>query len=565
MKRMSRFILVALVAVLALSMGISAAAQDENILVIGWEQEPPLLTPRSDLAFGAQLQNFYARGLWDWDVNREIFPIMVEEIPSPENGMVETLENGNTKVTYKLREGLLWSDGEAITSADCAFWHELTMDPTTGTFQRGSYVDVVESFEVIDDLSFSITYNVPFPDYTSQSTATCSYPEHVLRPALEADGTIDNSPYFTPDGVNAGATVGYGPYVISEWIVGDSIRFEANPNWDGQAPAFDVVITRFILDTAQMQNALSAGEIDVAFNFSNDFVEGYQAIDGVEVFGTPGVFGDALWMNYGNNTGPIADAMADKNVRIALVASIDRPTLAEQLVGPGTIIPKAWHPETYWPEDLGMIEYDPEMAAQLLDEAGWVDADGDGIREKDGVPLVISFFTTDAQLRGDFQIAIQEYWSAVGIGATLQPVPAAILFGSYLENGILSTGAFDVAIFALSASALSPYADAPEWFGCDGVPTAEDPNGSNGWGSCSPEYDALDLEVGRTVDPAARLELAQEAIREFVDEQFWHGLYLRQTWYAINTSAVDPATARDVGTLSSNYFNKIEFWAPPAA
>jgi peptide/nickel transport system substrate-binding protein len=562
MKRTIRFMLVGLIAVLALSLGISASAQDSKILVIGWEQEPPLLSPRTDMAFGSLLTNFYARGVWDWDYDRNIFPVMVEEIPSPENGMVETLEAGNTRVTYKLREGLKWSDGEPITSADCAFWHEIMIDPTKGTFQRGSYNDVVESFEVIDELTFQLTYNAPFPDYTSQSTATCGFPAHVLAPAVEAEGTIDNSPYFTPDGVNAGVTVGYGPYVIKEWIVGESIRFEANPNWDGQKPGFDTVIVRFILDSAQMQNALSTGEIDVAFNFSDDFVEGYQAIDGVEVFGTPGVFGDALWINYGNNTGPLAEALADVNVRIAIIAAIDRATLAEQLIGPGTDVPKAWHSSAFWPDDLEAVAYNPELAAQLLDEAGWMDSNGDGIRDKDGVDFVLRFYTTDRQIRKDYQIAIQEYWNAVGIAAQLQPVPASVLFADYLEGGILDTGAFDIAIFALSAGALSPYADAPEWFGCDGIPTPENPNGNNGWGSCSPEFDALDKLVGTTVDPAERLALAQDAIRAFVGEQFWHGLYLRQTWYAINGNVVDVASARGVGTLSSNYFNQIEKWVP---
>jgi len=407
-----------------------------------------------------------------------------------------------------------------------------------------------------------MTYNAPFPDYLSQSTATCAYPEHILRPALEADGTIDNAAYFTPDGVNAGAAVGYGPYVIKSWTVGDSVVFEANPNWDGQAPAFTTVIAKFILDSAQMQNALAAGEIDAAFNFSDDFVEGYQAIEGTEVFGTPGVFGDAVWLNYGNNKSPIAPAMADVNVRTALIAAIDRRTLAEQLVGPGTGVPKAWHAEAYWPEDLGFVEYNVDEANRLLDEAGWIDSDGDGLRDKDGVPFVIRFFTTDRQIRKDYQIAIAEYWTAVGVGSQLLPVPASILFAGYLERGILSNGDVDATIFALSAGALTPYADAPDWFGCDGIPSAEDPNGSNGWGSCVPEFDAADKLVGTTVDPVERLAIAQDGIRAFTAATFWNGLYLRQTWYAINSTVVDPASAKDVGTLSSNYFNRIEYWMP---
>lgn len=556
MKRTFRFMVVGLM-LLAMSLGIVANAQDGSVLVIGWEQEPPLLSPRSDLAFAALMTNFYGRDVWNWDVNRQIYPEMVEEVPTVANGMVTTLENGATQVTYKLREGMVWSDGTPITTDDCLLTHELMMDPTKATFQRGTYPEVVESFEVVDDTTFVLTYNAPWPDFQSDSYATCgTFPAHIFRPILEAEGNIDNAPFWSGQGV-----VGYGPYVFTEWIVGESVRFEANPLWDGQAPAFSTVILRMITDTAQMQNALEAGEIDVAFNFSDDLVPGYQAIENTEVFSTPGVFGDAIWMNYGNGGHP---ALADKNVRIAIVSAIDRKTLAEQLVGPGTEVPKAWHSSAFWPDDLGIVEYNVDEANRLLDEAGWVDTNGDGIRDKDGVEMILRFFTTDRQIRMDYQVAIQDYLSKVGIATQLLPVPATILFADYLERGILDTGDFDMAIFALSSGALSPFAGAPDWFGCDGIPTPENPNGNNGWGSCSPEFDALDLEVGTTVDPEARLAIAGEAIKAFVNEQFWHGLYLRPTWYAINTTVVDPATAKDVGTLSSNYFNKIEYWAPPS-
>lgn len=556
--KLLRILTLSLLLAVVLSVGIGMTqAQDGNTLVIGWEQEPPLLSPRTDMAFGALLLEFYARDLWNWDVNREIYPVMAETIPSPENGQVVTLENGNTQVTYKLRQDLKWSDGEAVTSADCAFAHEVFMNPEAMTFQRGSYPDVVESFEVVDDYTFVLTYNSPFPDYLTQSTASCVWPEHILRPVLEADGTLDNAPFWQGQG-----TVGYGPYVISEWRVGESMTFTANPNWGGEAPGFETVILRFILDSAQMQNAFEVGDIDVAFNFSDDLVESYQAVEGAEVFKTDGVFGDALWFNYGNNRGPIAAAMADVNVRTALVAAIDRATLAAELVGPGVNVPASWFSPAFVPEDVQPIVYDAAAAAELLDAAGWVDSNGNGTRDKDGVELIVRFFTTDRQIRKDYQVAIQQYWAEVGVGSQLFPVPAGVLFADYLERGILDTGDFDVSLFALSSGPLSPFADAPDWFGCDGIPTPEQPNGNNGWGSCSEEFDRLDLEVGRTVDPAKRLELAQEAIRQFRDMNFWHGLYLRPTWYAVSSAVVDAATAQDVGTLSSNYFNKIELWQP---
>lgn len=555
MKRLAPFMVLSLVLVVVLSLGLSiVSAQEEQVLVIGWEQEPTLLTPRQDMTFGSLLTNLYARDVWDWDVNRQIYPVMVEEIPTLENGLARTLENGNTQVEFHLRQNMVWSDGEPITADDCMFYHELQMNPGALTFQRGVYPEVVESVEKVDDYTLVLTYNRPYPDFQSSAYLSCYLPEHVFREMLDSEGNIDNHPYFQGQGV-----VGYGPYLFEEWQVGSQVSFVKNPLWDGQEPAFDRVIARFITETAQMLNALEVGEIDLAYNFADDIAEQYRGLANVEVWKTDGVYGDAIWMNMGNGGHP---ALEDVNVRKALIHAIDRVTLAEELVGPGTGVPKSWVPEAFWPEDLGFVEYNVDEANRLLDEAGWVDSNDNGTRDKDGMELILRFYTTTRQIRMDYQVVIQEYLTEVGVGTQLLPVPANILFGSFLERGVLNTGDFDLAIFALSSNALSPAFDAPTWFGCDGIPSAENPNGNNGWGSCDPEFDALDLQVLSTVDPVERLALAQEAQRHFFDMQFWHGLYLRPTWYAARTDRLDTSTMQDLGTLASNYFNKIEYWQP---
>lgn len=566
MKRVTRFIVLSLALILTMSLGFGlVSAQDEVVIVIGWEQEPSVLQPLTDMAFGALMQNFYQRDVWDWDTNREIFPIMVSEIPSFENGLVTENEEGNTVVTYTLNEGMSWSDGEPVTSADCAFWHEIMMDPTKGTIQRALYPEVVESLEVVDELTFVLTYNRPFPDFLTAATATCGYPSHILAPWVEENGTIDTAPYFRGEN-----TVGYGPYVLSDWVIGSTMTFTRNPFWGEndfeQAPAIDRVILSFITDTAQMQNAFEVGQIDLAFNFGDAFVPGYQAVANAEVFSTPGVFGDAIWVNVGNGGHPAFD---DPGVIDAIIHAIDRATLAEELVGPGVSVPKSWYAEQFWPEDLPLIEYDPERAVELLEEAGWVDTTGNGIRDKvvvEGqapVQLVLRFYTTDSQIRRDYQVFIQEYLAEVGIGTQIFSVPATIMFAPYAERGITRSGTFDLALFALSTGPLSPFANVNTWFGCGQTPSPENMGqGNNGWGFCDPEFDRLDLLVGETVDPEERLEFAWEAQRRLFEGRFWHGLYLRPTWYAVNGAEWDVSTMFDMGTLSSNYFNKVEFWEP---
>ncbi|HLV37662.1 MAG TPA: ABC transporter substrate-binding protein, partial [Spirillospora sp.] len=347
MKKFAQMMSMALVAVLlgTLAVGV-AGAQDEVVFVLGVDQEPPLLSPLNSLVQGGALEPFYARNVWDWDTDRNIYPIMVEEIPSIENGMVTENEQGNTVVTYKLREGMRWSDGEPITSADCEFGHLLYTDPSTSAnIGRADYANAVESFVVIDDLTFQLVYGQPYPDYAANefASARCRYPNHVLRPILEAEGSLDSASYFT-DGVGV---VGYGPYRLVEWNKGQSIVFEKNEFWDGQEPAIDRLIIRYIFETAQMKNAMETGEIDLAYLIADPQLPEYEAIPGVVTWNVPAVLADAVWVNTAEPGHP---ALHDVRVREAIAHAMDRPAMAEGVIGPGTLVPLSWYPPSLWYE-----------------------------------------------------------------------------------------------------------------------------------------------------------------------------------------------------------------------
>jgi peptide/nickel transport system substrate-binding protein len=545
---------VVLVMMLALVVGVTSA-QDDDVLVIAWEQEPPTLYPMVDMAFAAMIEFFYARGVWDWDYNLNIYPIMVTEIPSLENGMVTELEDGRTQVTYHLREGMMWSDGEPITARDCEFFHRVWSDRSvSANVQRDSYPEDVESFELVDDYTFTLTYQRAFPDFLTVSYNDCRYPRHVLEPILDAEGTLDNATYFQGEGV-----VGYGPYTFDEWIVGDTITLNANPNWDGTPPAIERVILKQIPDAAQMQSAFETGEVDMTFNWADNLLPGYQSVPGAATFKTPGVFIDAVWINVLDGH----PALQDIRVRQAIGYAMDRPAMAEGLVGPDLTIPKVYYHPRWQPDDLpDALPYDPDMANQLLDEAGWVDSDGDGIRDQDGSNLILRFFTTTRQVRMDYQVLIQEYLSAVGIGTQLLPVPATIMFDTYSNRGITGHRDYDLALYAFSNDPLSPYVPA-DTFTCSGIASPENLNGGNSSGWCDEEFDELNTLVGSTVDPAEREGYYHDAARRFQDAYFWHGLYVRDTWYAVNSERFDAASIEpNLGTLSSNYFNKIELFQP---
>lgn len=539
-------------------------AQEDDILVFGWEQEAQNLYPLNGLTYAGLLENFYARDLWDWDSSRTPYPIMVTELPTTENGMVAITDDGDTEVTIQLREGMLWSDGEAITAEDCQLWHEIRMDPSTSpNVSRATYPDIVSSFEILDELSFKITYSGAFPDYLGAAERPqCRYPEHIWGPILDEYGTLDDSPYFTAQE----PIVGYGPYRMVSWDIGVGWSFEVNEYWDGTVPAYERIEIRVITDDAQMRNSLATGAIDVAFGWSDDLQSVYAEIENIVTFSTPGVNSDALWMRtgeIGNDPEHGGDALNDERVRRAIVHAIDRVTLAEQLVAPGIEVPRSWYAPQWIPDDLPLLEYDPELAASLLDEAGWLLNEETGIREKDGITLDnLRLVTTENTLRNNYQLVIQEYLAEVGIGVDLQIVPAGTMFAGYTDRGTLTTYEWEMTIFFAESPSLSPGIN-PSSYTCGNEPSADNPTGFNVWQFCNPRWEEVNSLIQETFPGPERDALIAEAVTLRHEGYFWHGLRVRATWYAINTANVNVDGIQEgLGTQAFNWFHNIEYWQP---
>jgi peptide/nickel transport system substrate-binding protein len=592
-----------LVMVLSLVFGITKA-QDGKTIIIGWEQEPGAPALISSATFSALLDNFNARDVWAWEgAERKIYPVMVEEVPTPENGLVTTTDvmwdddqNPDTPdvagkapvVTYKLHAGMKWSDGEPVTADDCMFYHKLMMQPDpVDSFGRGFYPDVVAGAEKVDDLTVKLTYKVPWPDYQVDALLSCAVPAHINEKFMDSDGdgvfdaNFDQSPYGLSFQDVSGA-VGYGPFMLAEFNAGSNAKFVKNPNWGANAwekvPAFDTLITQFITQSEQMENAMEVGDIDVAFNFDG-VNNSYGDMANVNKFVTDTVYGDALWFNTGSKAHP---AMQDIRVRDALVAAIDRRTIANQFAGEGSdkLLLTSWFFPQWTSPNVKFREYDVDKARQLLTEAGWVDADGDegpdndsptarvskgvtlpdGTAVADGEQLILRFYTTPRVPRPDVQTVVAADLQKVGVATQIFVVNGAnVLFGSWASRSILYRGDYDMAIYALSAGPLSPNGSPPN-FHCSGIPSEANPSGQNNTWFCNEEYDKLDNQVATELDPAKRLELSYKATELFDSGNFWNMLFPRPEWYAVRTDVLDPASMQDMGTLASNYFNHIEDW-----
>jgi peptide/nickel transport system substrate-binding protein len=603
-KKYLRLVGLSLVLVFMLSLGFGAAqAQDTgSTLIIGWEQEPDLPEIISGSAFSEYLDEFYARDVWDWDTAREIYPIMVEEIPTLENGLVTTTEvmwddDGNPDtadvageapvVTYKLRPNMHYSDGSSVGSEDCLAMHNLYMQPdAVDSFQRGNYPDVVASAEAVDELTVVLTYNKPWPDFLVDSTLTCAYPSEIFAD-LDADGdgvyegNFDDTAY-AKGFQDPSALIGYGPYVFSEFNPGQSAVFTKNPLWGENdfetVPAFDTIITQFILESEQMENALEVGDIDLAFNFDG-VNNGYGEMANVGIFSTIGVYVDGVWLN----SGPFAHpAVQDVRVREAIYKALDRRGIADQFANAGDSLPTSWYPTQFTSPNIEFIEFDQEGARALLTEAGWVDDDADesadnsaptarvsqgatlpdGTAVADGEKLILRFYTTPVIPRPDIQTVMQAQLAQVGIVTQTFVVNGpTVLFAPRNDRGVLYTGEYDIAMYALSNLPLS-MGGSPDNFQCSGIPSAENPEGRNNMWFCNPEYDRLDDQANATIDPEARLELTHQATELMAANVSWGGIRPRDQWYAVRTDRLDQASMEQMGTLSGNYFNRVEFWQP---
>jgi peptide/nickel transport system substrate-binding protein len=220
------------------------------------------------------------------------------------------------------------------------------------------------------------------------------------------------------------------------------------------------------------------------------------------------------WAADGSNAHPI---FSDVKVRQALSMAIDRNVIVEQLYGPGgqpTCNILSGPPVMVSTANDSCLTQDLEGAAALLEEAGWVDSDGDGVREKDGIPLSLTYVTSTNAVRQKTQALVKQWWSEIGVETELLNVDAAVYFGGDPASpDILGKFYTDVQMFTNGPDTTDPQTYLVGWVCLGGENIAQT---SNQWLAtnverwCSEEYDALHAQLTEATDPAQRAELAKQ-------------------------------------------------------
>lgn len=496
-----------------------------------WSQEPDNVIPYyTNMSYAWWIAQLTAVGLAEWDDQGNYVPELAAEIPSAENGGVSA--DGLT-ITWKLRPNLKWSDGEPLTSADVKFTWESVIDEGNAALTKGAYSNIT-SIDTPDDVTVVLHFDKIYPPWQvlfagGPNTAGSILPKHILegKTALESDPFIH------------WPTIASGPFIITEWVAGDHMTLLPNPNFYKGRPKLDRILIKFVPTPETALAALQTGDVDWYPDFSESDIATVAALEpNVHLKVVPGSDFEHYLFNMGVKDG-VKDASGnliagskspedgfcpfkDLRVRKAITLGINRQAFVDSLLEGKTTVPATQWPNSSWTNaSLTPDGYDPDAAMALLEEAGYTDTDGDGIREGkcDGQDMKLSFNfeTTDKQIRVDIALATQSDLKKIGVEFKPIHTPAGTFFGTYTDGGPMSTGKFDMAGYTTGFYP-DPYPATEDWL-CRSIPSADNPGGSNWYQYCAPELDKMFEDVNATADPAAR-KVAIDAVQKYIFDNY---------------------------------------------
>ena len=510
MKRIVAGLVGALLAAAGLIVGLTgetARGQDggKHVFTVGNTQDIDSMNP----LVGVTVQAYEA-----WNIQYATLTDKAAKDFAVKPGLAEswTESNGGKTYTYKLRPNLKWSDGQPLTAEDIAYTVNRSKKEE---WLNHSSVTANLTAKVLAPDTVEITSSVPDPKLPVMDVYIL--PKHIWG-KMSADA---RGKYAATDGV------GSGPFVLEKFEKGQFARFKANKYfWRGK-PAVDKVVLRKFNNPDAMVAALKTGELDAAEDIPGaafDQIEKDGNIQTIE--GNQGAMSE-IAINGGDGLKKPHPALLDLRVRQAIAHAIDKKTLvARVLNGHGTVAetlstspdPK-WMPEI--PADQ-VYDFDLDKAKQILEDAGYKDTNGDGVREmpNGGKPLNFTYYVrSDGETAPKIAEFVTGWLKEIGIDTTEKVADDSRL------TEIIGKGDYDIFSWGWT-----PFVDPDpmlSYFTCDQI--ASDPkdptNYYNDANYCDPQYDKLYQQQKVELDKTKREEIVHEMLTRFQKSAVYNVIY----------------------------------------
>ena len=517
--------------------GLERGAAGE--LRILWWQAPTVLNPHLNGDAGTQ---FVLEPLLAYAPDSSIVPVLLQETPTVANGL---LAEDFSTVTLVLQEGLLWSDGTPVTARDIEFTWQWITTPTNSSTSFNQW-SAISSIEVVDDLTAKATFSAPAVNWYDPFT-------NDLIGALLPAHAFDDDPANANDAFQT-APIGTGPYVLESFTPNDQGVYVVNENYrEPNKPYFSRIVVKGGGDAVAAGRAvLQTGDFDWAWNIQADPDVLADLENGSRfgyLFQTTGVTREALYLNFSDPETEVDGQrshrdqphpiLSDIAVREAIALGVDRALIAGELYGDAELVPSNNltgieyydSPNTSW-------EFNPEKAAQVLDDAGWT-LDGE-TRSKDGVELSLDLIASVNPVRQKTQAIIQQNLKNIGIKLEIPQIDSTVFFDSTAGNDqSLYKMYFDIGLWSSGPNTKIPVTWMSNWYaGPDDANISQQENNWQGY----------NVQRWRNAD----YDAAFEALRTSATEDEAQQLLWEMNDLTINDYAVIPLVLRPFYTAISN-------------
>ncbi|MGI8854664.1 MAG: peptide ABC transporter substrate-binding protein [Thermomicrobiales bacterium] len=463
-------------------------------------------------------------------------PVLAKEIPSVQNGEISA---DYTTVTWKLKDGVLWSDGEPFTADDVVFTWQFVTKPENGATTTTSYSDITK-VEAVDKTTAKVTFKasaaawfIPFVGDAGEII-----PRHVVEKCASATQCdFSQKP------------VGTGAYVVKDFKSGDTVNYVANDKFrEPNAPYFASVEMKGGGDANTAAKAVQTGQADFAWNLTVT-PEALKALsDAGKTVATPqGFYAEQLELNVSDPRNEVNGELSDpqsKNpyfsdplVRQAFRYVVDRDSIAKALWGPGGVPGNTLIPIIRG--DVGSpFSYDLKKAGDLLDQAGWKKG-SDGIRAKNGVQMNMTARSSITNQRDKELQVIKQSLKELGINLDLRSVDASVYFGK--PDNTDSAIRFTTDINMLATGANRP--DPQNFF--EGFTTDQMPTKANNWGGSNinrwsdPKYDEMYAQLKRELDPDKRKAIALQLDQYIINDGIRVPMIIRNDVFAYRPDLIN--------------------------